>query len=619
MTEPLDKSSFLIYLPREALFNLFGYLDPVTDLPSLAITCKGVNAHIVLYFQSLWLRLRNSTHLEGPIDVSSLIGRVHRDDTLDARPFFAQLRDEFKSYEATLPKGRPPITNPDIASLQFQTATFYDSTLVRIWLKISQNNPSIPDLKTASEIRNWLDDPNNSIILSKITELDLSNQNIRLLPTEIGQFFNLKKLDISRNMLTHLPNEFAVLSQLEELCINSNQLVAFPAAICRFAQLNKLDISSNKLGSFPLGILALKNLKILNLSNTQLSSLPPDIGQLTELSDLDLSDNQLSSLPKELEALTGLKELKLENNHFSVFPDAIVNLRSLQELFLSNNNLTVIPDAIGNLSYLTRLELAQNQFSVLPLTVRRLSNLHTLKLGGNKFTSFPVVITSLKALNRLQFCNNQIISIPDTILNLTHLTSFDLHGNPLMFVPYKVLYSKVEALHTSMVIFQLREELKFQPTSSLAKLYQSILQLSQPSLLKMFQSFIQTPPSDPLVTRLYRSFSETMREDQTNKHFLSLPSADQNLIFEMVWICAGNQNTDDPQWGEHHVFEDMDRFYLSVRKAISTKLERLPQEKKNEVYGKVWELAGKPITKDWQWGEHLALDNLTRLADAMEL
>ena len=129
--------------------------------------------------------------------------------------------------------------------------------------------------------------------------------------------------------------------------------------------------------------------------------------------------------------------------------------------------------------------------------------------------------------------------------------------------------------------------------------------------------------SSPLA-KLYQSIMRKDREDDIKAFFLSLSLADKNLIFEMVWAVAGRLPTNDLQWGEHHVFNDMNCFYLAVRKGISTKLDRLSQEQKNQVYHNVYRFAAAyrlvdGNNTDLQWGEHHALENLPRLADAVAL
>jgi len=49
---------------------------------------------------------------------------------------------------------------------------------------------------------------------------------------------------------------------------------------------------------------------------------------------------------------------------------------------------------------------------------------------------------------------------------------------------------------------------------------------------------------------------------------------------------------------------------------LSAIIERLSEDEKNEVFHRVWHLAGRPLTSDPRWGENHAFDDLPRLYKA---
>ena len=119
--------------------------------------------------------------------------------------------------------------------------------------------------------------------------LDLSGNNLRSLPAEIGQLDNLKTLYLSGNSLSSVPAEIGQLTNLMDLYLNSNSLSSVPAEIGQLTNLMDLYLNSNSLSSVPAEIGQLTNLTDLYLSSNSLSSVPAEIGQLTNLTDLYLS------------------------------------------------------------------------------------------------------------------------------------------------------------------------------------------------------------------------------------------------------------------------------------------------------------------------------------------
>ncbi len=64
--------------------------------------------------------------------------------------------------------------------------------------------------------------------------LDLSRQELKTLPIEIGQLKNLQKLYLDYNQLTTLPQEIGQLKNLKWLYLYSNQLATLPKEIEEF-------------------------------------------------------------------------------------------------------------------------------------------------------------------------------------------------------------------------------------------------------------------------------------------------------------------------------------------------------------------------------------------------
>jgi len=195
-----------------------------------------------------------------------------------------------------------------------------------------------------------------------MSKLDLSNKNLSKLPDfQPDEYQNTEHLDLSNNQLTSLPSEIGNFTKLQILTIANNQLSSLPPEIGNLENLHHLNLDNNRLTSLPLEIRNLRKLHYLNLDNNCLASLPSVVGELTNLHSLSLNKNKLSSLTPK-----------------------IGNLRSLQLLCLNNNELSGISKAIGRLTNLMTLDLSDNRIEYLPEEIINLTELKKLSLKGNK-------------------------------------------------------------------------------------------------------------------------------------------------------------------------------------------------------------------------------------------
>ncbi len=205
----------------------------------------------------------------------------------------------------------------------------------------------------------------------------------------------------------------------------------------------------------------------------------------------------------------------LDSNQLTALPAQIGALNNLQELSLNSNHLTALPAQIGTLNNLRELYLDSNHLTALPAQIGTLNNLQWLYLNSNHLTALPAQIGTLNNLQRLYLDSNHLTALPAEIVKL-NLFFLSLEQNPNLLSPIS--------------------------SPSIAYLYQSILLKRNPSDLKSI--------------------------------FADLSSADdKNLIYHSVWECA-EQPLGDPQWGEHHVFDNMDRFKLAVKQALLRKISQ---------------------------------------------
>ncbi|MCP4363601.1 MAG: GTPase [Chloroflexi bacterium] len=267
------------------------------------------------------------------------------------------------------------------------------------------------------------DDEGNLVLLN------LAGLNIKSLPSEIGQFFQLQKLVLGET----------VLEEGSELQLG-NQITYLPPEIGQLTNLRSLDVRHNELTSLPSEIGQLSKLKRLDLWNNKLTTLPPEIGQLANLQSLDLWNNELTNLPSEIGCLTKLIFLGLSRNCLFALPPEIGRLANLQELYLRNNSLTEFIVELTKLTGLTQiLHLGDNKIKRIPPEIARLTNIRELRLWGNELTSLPDEITQLTDLQNLYLQKNQLTILPSKINNLTKLSILSLEHNRLTELPFEIL------------------------------------------------------------------------------------------------------------------------------------------------------------------------------------
>ncbi|KAJ1480957.1 hypothetical protein T484DRAFT_1955287 [Baffinella frigidus] len=241
-------------------------------------------------------------------------------------------------------------------------------------------------------------------------KMRLASRNLTSVPKIAVSTDSLMLLDLSNNNITILPNDITLESEatIQSVFLHKNKLVSIPAEICRCQVLLDLRVSHNQLPALPPAIGKIRTLVRLDASGNRISHTPPTLSQLQNLRVLNLSENRLMELQDEdILPLTNLTELSVSNNKLPEIPLAVAALVKLRYLRLSHNRITAIDSDILRLPKLLELHLADNLIAQLPSSGwEKAIQLDTLDLSGNRLTKVPPGMGLLTNLTVLGLTRN---------------------------------------------------------------------------------------------------------------------------------------------------------------------------------------------------------------------
>lgn len=176
-----------------------------------------------------------------------------------------------------------------------------------------------------------------------------------------GQLQGIKRVQISEQ-LTEFPMEILDLAEsLEILDLSNNLLMDIPSDITKLTNLKILFASNNKFTHLPCSIGACKNLEMVGFKSNQIVDVAED-SLPEQLRWLILTDNDIVKLPDSLGERPRLQKLALAGNKIQELPESMVKLGNLELIRLSANQLTKFPSLLLELPKLAWLAFAGNPF-----------------------------------------------------------------------------------------------------------------------------------------------------------------------------------------------------------------------------------------------------------------
>lgn len=185
--------------------------------------------------------------------------------------------------------------------------------------------------------------------LKRLEQLTLRNNSIKAIPTILFTLENIKYLNLSDNQIYEVSSHnFMNLMNIQRVDISYNNITLIPFEKIEYPKCKSLNIKGNKLERFPTLISTVTTLEKLDLSENKITEIDDDaFAELVNLIELDLSFNDLTYLPSSLGKLTKLKRLNLSGNKIGSLPKEFENLVSLEFLDLDGNPMERVPVEIS--------------------------------------------------------------------------------------------------------------------------------------------------------------------------------------------------------------------------------------------------------------------------------
>lgn len=255
--------------------------------------------------------------------------------------------------------------------------------------------------------------------LCKLRTLEIHENPITSITHERDYLMNLTSLSLNKAKLVSLTSELlSKLPRLEKLELIENNLTQIPSEIENLTRLVYLSVARNKLESLPEEITELKNLKTLDVHSNNLSNLVKGMGKM-ELTYFNVSSNLLGNS-------LDIEDTFLERRGSNL-------AKSLLFLSMADNNLGDQFWTLFNMYHnLKTLNLSYNNF--VDLSSLKLENLSELYLSGNKFITLPSdTVLRWKSLKVLMLNGNNLLTLPSELSQLTQLNVIDVGSNQLKY------------------------------------------------------------------------------------------------------------------------------------------------------------------------------------------
>ncbi len=177
-----------------------------------------------------------------------------------------------------------------------------------------------------------------------------------------GELVGIQRLSISENLTTFPMEILSLADSLEVLDLSNNQLSSLPSELSKLHKLKIIFASNNLFETLPEVLGQCPNLEMVGFKSNQIKHVP-ESSLPKQLRWLILTDNALESLPNSLGERPRMQKLALAGNKLTTLPASLSKLHDLELVRISANQLTECPDQLFGLPKLAWLAFSGNPFS----------------------------------------------------------------------------------------------------------------------------------------------------------------------------------------------------------------------------------------------------------------
>ncbi len=185
--------------------------------------------------------------------------------------------------------------------------------------------------------------------------------NLTEFPRELFELEDtLELLDLSNNQLRELPSDFDRFKKLKIAFFSDNLFTELPEVLGKCPNLTMIGFKSNLIQNVSEQSLP-KQLQWLILTNNKIEILPNSIGNCEKLQKVALAGNKIKELPNSMANCKNLELLRISANELKELPLWLIELPRLTWLAFSGNPCTYKPDFSNEIEAIDWAKIEQKE------------------------------------------------------------------------------------------------------------------------------------------------------------------------------------------------------------------------------------------------------------------